>query len=195
MMSFSKWILWSIGLPMTGLAISFGAIPATGVQTGDGTVAFEAGLLLVNTSTTFNDVRVRQAKYYFDLELPADIGEPLQKVLIQQRSGGDEIKFKPERTEVYLGDRRHKGESLAAIASVNENKVTEDKTAPAIEIQFEQPIPPGSRITISIKPKRNPRYAGVYLFGVTAFPKGEKARGMYLGSGRLHFYRNDGFYH
>jgi len=180
---------------MTVLAIAASSsIPVAGVQTKDGTVAFEAGLVLANTSTTFNDVRVRQAKYYFDLELPADIGEPLQKVVIQQRTGGDEVKFKPEKTEVYYGDRRNRGESLKAIAIVKENYQDEDKTTGAIAVQFERPIPPGNKITISLKPKRNPRYAGVYLFGVTAFPRGEKARGMYLGSGRLHFYRNDGFH-
>jgi len=194
-MSFSKWILWSIAMPTAGLAIAFNSnIKALGVQAPDGTVAFEAGLRLVNTSTTFNDVRVRQAKYYFDLELPADIGEPLQKVIIQQRSGGDDVEFEPEKTEVYFGDRRNKGESIKAIAKINEN-VGDDQAAKEIVIQLDRPIPPGSKITIKLKPKRNPRYSGIYLFGVTAFPRGEKARGMYLGSGRLHFYRNDGFHH
>lgn len=180
-------------MPMAGLTIALNRnLEALAVQAPDGTVAFEAGLVLVNTSTTFNDVRVRQAKYYFDLELPADIGEPLQKVVIQQRSGGDDIKFRPEKTEVYLGERRDRGESLAAIAEIEED-VTEDKSARKIVIQLERPVAPGNKITISLKPKENPRYSGVYLFGVTAFPRGEKARGMYLGAGRLHFYRNDGF--
>lgn len=182
-------------IPTASFAIALGGKTVTGVETRDGTVAFEAGLRLVNTSTTFNDVRVRQAKYYFDLELPADIGEPLQKVVIHQRSGGDEIKFKPEKTEAYFGDRRNRGESLAAIAMVYENRVKDDDTVKEIEIRFERAVPPGNKITIALKPQKNPRYAGVYLFGVTAFPQGEKARGMYLGAGRLHFYRNDGFYH
>ena len=157
-------------------------LPAIGVQTRDGTVAFEAGLLLVDAHATFKGVRVRAARYYFDLELPEDIGEPLQKVVIQQRTGGDEVKFRPEKTKVYLGDHRDKGEAIEAIAFV-------DEETEAITVELEQPIPPGSRVTIGIKPKRNPDFAGVYLFGVTAFPQGEKARGMYLGPGRLHFYR------
>ena len=191
-MSFSKWIFLSISIPMTGLAIAVGSnIKSLAVRAPDGTVAFEAGLLLVNTSTTFNGVRVRQAKYYFDLELPADIGEPLQKVVIQQRKGGDEVEFKPEKTQVYLGDRRNKGERIGAIAKVN-NSASENKTAAEIIIQFKRSISPGNKITIGLKPKQNPKYPGVYLFGVTAFPRGEKARGMYLGAGRLHFYRNDG---
>ena len=152
------------------------------MQTRDGTVAFEAGLLLVDTHSTFKGVRVRQARYYFDLELPADIGEPLQKVVIQQRTGGDDVEFRPEKTEVYLGDHNNKEEQIQAIA------ITDEATE-AIAVEFERPIPPGSRVTVGIKPRRNPDFAGVYLFGVTAFPQGEKARGMYLGAGRLHFYR------
>lgn len=170
-------------MPMTGLTIALNPNPkALGVQAPDGTVAFEAGLLLVDAYSTFKGVRVRQARYYFDLELPEDIGEPLQKVVIQQRSGGDEIKFRPEKTEVYLGDHRDKGEKIASIS-------TADEETEAVTIEFARPIPPGSRVTVGIKPRRNPDYAGVYLFGVTAFPRGEKARGMYLGPGRLHFYR------
>lgn len=34
-------------------------------------------------------------------------------------------------------------------------------------------------------------FSGVYLFGVTAFPAGEKSHGQFIGFGRLHFY-NDG---
>ena len=181
-MRFHKSLYFSLGIS-SAMAIAFSNnLPASGVQTRDGTVAFEAGLLLVDAHTTFKGVRVRAARYYFDLELPEDIGEPLKKVVIRQRSGGDDIKFRPEKTEVYLGDHRNKAEQIGAIAVVNEE-------SEAITVEFEQPIPPGNRVTIGIKPRRNPDYAGVYLFGVTAFPQGEKARGMYLGPGRLHFYR------
>ena len=181
---------WFIAMPVAGWAIALSNminLPAQGVQTSDGTVAFEAGLLLVDAYTTFSGVRVRQARYYFDLELPDDIGEPLQKVVINQRSGGDEIKFNPEKTRVYLGNHRDKEDAIEAITTKNE--ATE-----AITVQFDQPISPGNSITIGLKPRSNPDYGGVYLFGVTAFPRGEKARGMYLGAGRLHFYSNSDSY-
>ena len=181
-MNFSKLLYPFFGIS-SAMAIAFSHnLPASGVQTKDGTVAFEAGLLLVDTHTTFKGVRVRQARYYFDLELPEDIGEPLKKVVIRQRTGGDDIKFKPEKTEVYLGDHRNKAEQVGAIAIT-------DEESEAVTVEFEKPIPPGSRVTVGLKPRRNPDYAGVYLFGVTAFPQGDKARGMYLGPGRLHFYR------
>jgi hypothetical protein len=165
------------------VAIALGStikLPAQGVQAPDGTVSFEAGLLLKDAHTTFNGVRVRQARYYFDLELPNDIGESLQKVVIQQRSGGDEVKFEPEETEVYLGNHHDKAEPVQAIATI-------DEATEKITVELEQPIPPGNSVTIGLKPESNPDYGGVYLFGVTAYPTGEKARGMYLGAGRLHF--------
>lgn len=178
-MRFYQWTYWLVAIAL-GSTIK---LPAQGVQAPDGTVSFEAGLLLKDAHTTFSGVRVRQARYYFDLELPNDIGESLQKVVIQQRSGGDEVKFEPEETEVYLGNHRDKAEPVQAIATI-------DEATEKITVELEQPIPPGNSVTIGLKPESNPDFGGVYLFGVTAYPTGEKARGMYLGAGRLHFDNN-----
>lgn len=159
---------------------------ASAVQSPDGTVAFESAVLLVDSHTTFDGVRVKQAIYYFDLELPDDVGESLQKVMVQQRKGGDKIKFNLDKTKAYLGDHNHKQEELNLITSQNE-------TTGEITVEFEQAISPGNKITIGLKPKENPDLSGVYLFGVTAFPTGEKPLGLYLGAGRLHFYQNSDF--
>ena len=159
---------------------------AKAVEFPNGTKAFESGVLLLDSHSTFNSVRTRQAIYYFDLELPKDVGESLQKIMIKQRAGGDDIKFRPERTKVYLGDHNNKKELLDANAVYNED-------SGIIEVNLDKPVPPGSKFTVGIKPKRNPDYAGVYLFGVTAFPSGKTARGLYLGAGRIHFYRNNDF--
>jgi len=126
---------------MTLALTSTRGLPSQAVQSPDGTVSFESAVLLVDTYATFSTIRFRQARYYFDLELPEGIGEPLKKVVIQQRRGSEEIDFRSE-------------------------------------------------VTIGVKPRRNPDFGGVYLFGVTAFPAGEKSRGLYLGAGRLHFFEN-----
>lgn len=151
------------------------------VQAPDGTVAFESGVLLVDSYTTFSAIRVRQARYYFDLELPEAIGEPLKKVIIQQRQGSEDIEFRQEKTLAYLGDHRNRQESLELTTLFNEE-------TGEVVVEFKNPIPPGNNVTIGIKPRRNPDLGGVYLFGVTAFPAGEKSRGLYLGAGRLHFF-------
>lgn len=157
---------------------------ANAVKSPDGTVAFESAILLVDSHTTFNGVRVRQAIYYFDLELPDDVGESLQKVVVKQRTGGDEIRFNLDKTKAYLGDHNHKEDELNLITSQNE-------TTGEITVEFEKAISPGNKITIGLKPKENPDFGGVYLFGVTALPTGEKPLGLYLGAGRLQFYQNN----
>ena len=161
-------------------------LPSKAVKAPDGTVAFESGIALVDAYATFNGVRVRQARYYFDLELPEDLGEPLKRVVIKQRTGGDEIDFKPGKTTAYIGDHRNKEEPLEVTAFV-------DETTAGITVEFDQPIPPGNSLTVGIKPRRNPDYGGVYLFGVTAYPPGDKPVGLYLGPGRLHFYQGNDF--
>ena len=182
----SGWInsllLGSIALAFLGIDLASKAVEAP-----DGTVAFESGIALVDAHATFNGVRVRQARYYFDLELPKNLGEPLKKVAIGQRTGSDRVEFKPDKTTAYLGNHRNKKEQLELTAFVDEN--TEE-----ITVEFDRPVPPGSSVTIGIKPRRNPDYGGVYLFGVTAYPTGDKSVGLYLGPGRLHFYRSNDFY-
>lgn len=176
-------LFWAVAIASFGIALTSSA-----VRFPDGKVAFEAGIALVDAHATFSGVRVRQARYYFDLELPEDLGEPLQKVVIQQRSGGDEVKFRPDKTKAYLGNHHDKQEPLEVTTVFDEDTAE-------VAVLFNPPIPPGRAVTIGIKPKQNPDYAGVYLFGVTAFPSGDEPVGMYLGPGRLHFYNGGDFHY
>ena len=161
---------------------------AVAVEFPDGRVAFEKGLILLDAHTTFNSVRARQAIYYFDLELPEDIGESLQKVVIRQRKGSDRLKFRLDKTRAYLGTHNDKQEELNL--SVTQNEATR-----AITVAFDRPIAPGNKVTVGLKPKENPDIGGVYLFGITAFPTGEKPLGLYLGAARLQFYQGgDGLF-
>lgn len=157
--------------------------PGLAVEFPDGRVAFDKGLILLAAYATYNSIRVTPAIYYFDLELPEDIGESLQQVAINQRQGSDRIKFRLDKTKAYLGTHNDKQEELNL-------SVTQDEETKAITVVFEQPIPPGNQVTIGLKPKKNPDIGGVYLFGVTAFPAGKKPLGLYLGAGRLQFYQN-----
>lgn len=166
------------------LAVSIiDCVPTHAIEAPDGTVAFESGLDLLDAYTTFNGVRVRQARYYFDLKLPEGVGEPLKRVVFQQRTGSEEIEFKPEQTKAYLNRSRDEEDLIDLTTTFNEE-------TGEVVVEFNEPIPIGSELSIGIKPKENPDIGGVYLFGVTAFPRGEKSRGLYLGAGRLHFFDN-----
>ncbi|HHP7232664.1 MAG TPA: DUF2808 domain-containing protein [Xenococcaceae cyanobacterium] len=175
-------MLWGCGLSLGVNRLML--VSADAVTAPDGTVSFNQSPLLTDAHTTFSSARARGATYYFDVELPTDVGEPLQQVVIRQRQGAEAIEFKLDQTVAYIGNHRQKEQQLE-IGSVSQAEASN-----GIEIVFDSPIPPGTNFTVGIKPTKNPFYDGVYLFGVTAFPAGEQANGLYLGVGRLHFYRS-----
>lgn len=146
------------------------------------TFVFKKPPRLIKVSTTLDGVWAWGATYYFTLTLPENAGNPLQKVIISQRRGEENIRFQNDKIFAFEGTPSDKGKILA-LATSTEN----DETAP-ITVTFTPPVPPGITLTVGLQPKRNPRFGGTYLFGVTVFPVGEKSRGLYLGVGRLFFY-------
>lgn len=145
---------------------------------------FERSPRLIEGVTTFNEVRVWGAKYYFTVELPENAGKPLGKIEIQQREGSDDIDFYSDRTAAFVGTHTEKGEEIPI------ESTTWDDGDRTISIIFARPIEPGTTVTVGLYPKRNPDYGGVYLFGVTVFPAGDNPQSLYLGVGRLQFYDN-----
>ncbi len=159
---------------------------AQAVQLADGTVYFNHPPRLLEARTTEKGIRTFGAKYYFTLSLPADAGEPLQRVTIAQRQAADNIRFSLDKTQAFADQDRESEVSLG--------EVVDDKETQAVSVVFNPPVQPGQSVTIRLRPRRNPDVPGVYLFGVTAFPPGEKTHGQFLGFGRLHFYGGgDGF--
>lgn len=159
---------------------------AQAIRFPDGRVSFDKAPDLVAVETTFQDVNVWGATYFFTLRLPANAGEPLQRVTINQIEGSEDIRFELKQTYAVEGTGWHEGQKLTV------GEVTRDKEKHAVSVTFNPPVPPGQTFTIALRPVRNPFFDGVYLFGVTAFPAGEKPYGLYLGVGRLHFYRGNG---
>jgi len=159
--------------------------PAAAVQLADGTVYFNHPPRLLGARTTEKNVRALGSKYYFTLSVPADAGESLQRVTIAQRESPDDLRFDLEDTLAFIDEDRDQQVALG--------EVTSNKGRSVVSVTFNPPIPPGKTVTVRLEPRRNPDIGGVYLFGVTAFPQGEKSRGQFLGFGRLHFYNsNDG---
>jgi len=140
---------------------------------------------LLGATTTFDAVRFSAAKYYFNISLPEDAGNNLQQIGIAQRQGSEDIKFKLDETKVFIGNNRRRGEEVA-IARVTQLDATGE-----IKVLLAQPIPPGTDFTVRLKPRRNPDYPGIYLFGVTAYPQGVDPTSLYLGPGRFSFRGGD----
>ncbi|NEO26399.1 MAG: DUF2808 domain-containing protein [Kamptonema sp. SIO4C4] len=137
---------------------------------------------LDSLQTTNSDAYSRYAKYYLTLTHPDTAEIPLQRVTIQQRGGTEWINLQEEETTAFVGTRRNQGE-IIPIAEVHQNRDNQ-----TLEVIFARPISPGTTVSIKLHPLHNPRWSGAYTFGITVFPAGEQAQGLYLGSRRLHFY-------
>ena len=140
---------------------------------------------LLKVMTTYGEVSVRVAKYYITIDLPEDAGQSLGNVTISQRQGFQQFVFIPDETFAFIGTRNQRGEAIN-ISRVDYNPRNKN----TISITFDPPIPPGNTFTLGLKPESNPDYDGIYLLGITAYPVGEKPEGLYLGVGRLTFYRS-----
>ncbi len=176
---------------VTTLAVTLGTGGVTpqvtqAVRLRDGTVHFVQPPDLIDATTTFNSVNVWGATYYFTINIPEKAGEPLGKVIITQRQGGDNIRYKLDDSRAFEGTRKDKGTRLTL------GEVTRDRETRTVAVNFNPPVPPGKTVTIGLRPVKNPMSSGVYLFGVTAFPAGEKSYGQFIGFGRLHFYSDGG---
>jgi hypothetical protein len=155
--------------------------PLFALNIGNDFTLFNKSPRLVEVVTTLSRIRVEGATYYFTVELPLDIGEPLEKLIIQQSQGLDTIYFDLDDTVAFIGKPIHRDNNLN-IARVKRN-LDNNK----ISVIFDPPIPPGKTFTIALKPKKNPELSGKYQFAITAYPAGNNAQGLYLGPGRLNF--------
>jgi Protein of unknown function (DUF2808) len=155
------------------------------VQLRDGKTYFTHPPTLVEAETTINSSYAWGATYYFRLKLPENAGEPMQRVTIHQHEGADKIGF--DLQESFVSTITSSGEKKKWDAEITAS----DRDSRMVTITFNPPIPPGNAIAIGLRPYNNPRYGGVYLFGVTAFPVGESSHGQFLGYGRLQFYDQD----
>lgn len=163
--------------------LTLSVFPSLAMELGNGTIMFNKSPRLVNATTTLSGIRVKGAKYYFTIELGNDVGEPLKKLTLQQVQTNQIINYYLDDTFAFEGGPTNRGKSLT-IARIKQN--LDNK---AITLVFDRPIAPGTTLTIGLKPRQNPKLAGVYLFSLIAYPKGEKPLGLYLGIGRLYFHQ------
>jgi len=177
---------------MAGLAavVAVGALAlpqVNAVELADGSIAFVQPPSLAYSGTTQNQASASQVTYYFTVQVPDTAGEPLQRLSIAQQDGRTNlrrVRYDLEDTEAFVGTRRDRGEALPVSA-------TYDDETQVLDVTFDPPVSPGTVVTLAVRPDRNPRADGVYLFGVTASPQGETVREQFLGYGRFHIYRNN----
>jgi hypothetical protein len=121
--------------------------------------------------------------YEFTLNVPIDAGQPLKAVRVVQDTNLETVKFDIGRSKAFAGGRFAAGPEIP-LASIGG---AQPKAGEAT-IVFDQPVQPGSTVTVALEAKANPGLGGVYQFGVTAFPDGENGLGQFLGIGRINLY-------
>ncbi|HEY9884013.1 MAG TPA: DUF2808 domain-containing protein, partial [Thermosynechococcaceae cyanobacterium] len=124
--------------------------------------------------------------YEFTLTVPKNAGQPLKAVKIAQAENVETVKFDVSNSKAFVGDRLTASSEIQ-LASVG----AEQPANPGeVTIVFEQPVQPGSTVTVALAVQSNPVWGGVYEFGVTAYPDGENGLGQFLGYRRISFYGN-----
>jgi Protein of unknown function (DUF2808) len=121
--------------------------------------------------------------YEFTITVPADAGAPLSAVTIVQDQNLETVKFNVPQSQAFMGKQYAAG-PVIPLASIG-GAVDPPGTA---TIVFDQPVAPGSTVTIAVDVKANPSSGGIYEFGITAYPTNEQGRGQFLGYGRINLY-------
>ncbi|WP_308254611.1 DUF2808 domain-containing protein [Geminocystis sp. GBBB08] len=139
---------------------------------------FRASPRLTRSVATFTLPDV-VSTYIFEIEIPENVGNNVQKIVINQQKNFETITFFPDDTRVFILTQNK--QSLDVNSTLN---VTNDKNE--IIINLLQPAKPGEKLRLTIR-ARNPLYGGIYQFGVTIYPEGNNPQSLYLGIGRFHF--------
>jgi hypothetical protein len=158
---------------------------ANALDLGNGRRAFEKSPVLIRSAATFS-ASGTPSTYQFTITVPEDAGEALKAVTISPKENAKNINFNVSQSEAFIGDSFAGGTDLSLV-SVGGSQINDSNE---VTFVFDEPVEPGNTVTVSLEAKKNPYTGGVYLFGVTAFPEGENSSGLYLGSGRLHIYRD-----
>lgn len=153
----------------------------TSVQFSGGQAFFSHPPRLMRAYTSQSQAYV-PSTYEFTLVVPSDAGQALKAVRIAQERNLETVKFDVGRSKAFAGARYASGAEIP-LASIGGTSVPGEAT-----IVFDQPVQPGSTVTVALEAKANPASGGIYEFGVTAFPVGEQSMSQFLGFGRLNFY-------
>lgn len=165
------------GLPLPPLALA----PARALELNDATY-FRRPPWKVDLISYYTNVWDPNAVYYFTVELVPDAGASLGGMAIQQTRGADwQFPFAVERTHAFLGRPRRRGATVPVSASF-------DQKQRRFTLTFPEPVPPGSTVTVALKPWYNPSQSDTYMFQVTAFPAGPNPSPTPLGFGTLRIY-------
>lgn len=158
--------------------------PVEAIELDGGRTFFDSAPRLVRVATT-NSLSNAPGTYHFTIALPQDAGVPLKAVTISRPRGAKQLEFDVSDSRAFRGD------SFAGGPSISLASIGGAKDADEVMIVFDEPVQPGSVVTVALSAEENPNFGGAYSFGVTVFSIGENSPGLYLGSRDIRFYESD----
>lgn len=132
---------------------------------------------LVRSNATFKMPDVIST-YIFEIVIPENADNNLNKVVINQQINLETITFFPEDSRAFIINGKER--EIEANFTLNTDGKNE------IIINLLQPVKAGEKLKLAIK-ARNPLYSGIYQFGVTVYPEGNNPQSLYLGNARFSF--------
>ena len=118
-------------------------------------------------------------EYYFTVALAENARAHLGGLVITQTSGSDQTFWiDPKQTSAFFGRPRQEGEAIPVQAKFHEQKRI-------MRVEFPDPPPPGSTLTVVLRPPNNPSLNDLYLFAVEALPAGPNPSAAPLGFARM----------
>lgn len=146
---------------------------------------FRASPRLIRSTATYTLPDVIST-YIFEIEIPENAGNNIQKIVINQQINTEIITFFPDKTKAFILNQGKKSLDVNSTLNVvnNQNEIM---------INLLQLAKPGEKLRLAIQ-ARNPLYGGIYQFGVTVYPEGNNPQSLYLGIARFHFDMRGGRY-
>lgn len=123
--------------------------------------------------------------YIFEIEIPENADNNLEKVVINQQINLETITFFPEDSKAFIINGKE--------SSIEANFTLDTDGKNEIIVNLLQPVKAGEKLKLAIK-ARNPLYGGIYQFGVTVYPEGNNPQSLYLGNARFSFDMRGGRY-
>lgn len=152
--------------------------PGTAVEIR-GATSFVRAPWKVDMVSYYTNVWDGNPEYYITLDLAADAGASLARMVIQQVRGVDrQFDFNVAGTRAFVGRPRREGKPVAVEASF-------DGDGRLFNLVFPEPVTPGTTLTVVLRPWRNPSQADTYLFAVTTYPAGPAPVASPAGFGTL----------
>ncbi|WP_010315685.1 DUF2808 domain-containing protein [Synechococcus sp. CB0205] len=118
-------------------------------------------------------------EYFFTVSLAQNAGADLGGLVITQTSGSDQTFWiDPTQTTAFFGRPRQEGTAIPVRAQFHEQKRI-------MRVEFPEPPPAGSTLTVVLRPPNNPSLNDLYLFAVEALPAGPNPAAASLGFARM----------